>query len=1100
MKSNFKLFSSWLIVSMTGVVIALVLGGAWFYRFQERNFRRRTEEGLQAIARLKADQIAAWRKDQLADAVSLQLHPFLATSILRFMADTSDENKRDLHARFRSLADQHDFSDILLVAPGGKPLFSLVESPEGHCGYLPALTEALRDRKPVFVELHRESPGAPPHISVVVPLYNATGPEPEPFAALVLIMDASKFLYPLVQSWPIPSETAETLLVRQDGDEVLFLNDLRHRPNTALTLRIPLSRTDVPAVMAVLGKEGVFQGKDYRGAEVVSIILPIPGSPWFMVAKIDAAEAFAAWRFRSVPMLGVLFGLVVCTVTTGLVFWQRDKKAQYRALYLSEAALRATVERHSITLKAIGDAVIATDDQGNVELLNPVAEALTGWTEAEARGRPLEEVFRIVNEETGAKAEDPVAKVLREGVVVGLANHTLLIARDGTRRPIADSGAPIRDEAGRVIGVVLVFKDQTRERAAAAKLAERERYYRSLLASLHEGILVIDRDYRVTDINHTALQTLGLTHAEAVGRKCYAISRGLDSPCHEHGERCALLEVFATGLPCNSQHDRVRPDGTRTTIDLLMSPLKNEDGEVTHVIEAARDITERKRVEQERERLLAAIEQAGEAIVITDPGGCIQYVNPAFEKTTGYRRSEVVGQNPRILKSGQQDDAFYRNMWTTISAGRTWQGRLVNRRKDGSLYTESATISAVCDSTGRILNYVAVKRDITERLELEAQFQQAQKMEAVGRLAGGVAHDYNNILSVIIGYCELAMDKVGAQDPLYEDLREIYAAANRSRDITRQLLAFARKETIAPEVLDVNATIENMLKILRKLIGEDIDLAWHPGKVPWPVLMDPSQLDQILANLCVNARDAIADTGRIVIETSTITLDADYCSKHAGFVPGDFALLTVSDDGCGMDRETMDHIFEPFFTTKGVGKGTGLGLATIYGIVKQNNGFINVYSEPGRGTTFRIYLPGHSGEISEKQRSIDEQVIDGNGETVLVVEDEMSILKLAERILSRCNYKVLSAQSPSEALEVAQAHSGEISLLITDVVMPGMNGRELAEQLKKLYPEIKYLFMSGYTANVIAHRGVLEEGLQFIQKPFSTRGLAAKVREALKQG
>ncbi len=425
---------------------------------------------------------------------------------------------------------------------------------------------------------------------------------------------------------------------------------------------------------------------------------------------------------------------------------------------------------------------------------------------------------------------------------------------------------------------------------------------------------------------------------------------------------------------------------------------------------------------------------------------------------------------------------------------------------DGEIGYISVRFFVVKDDQGRTIKTYGANQDITERKQaeaerekLQAQLNQAQKMEAVGRLAGGVAHDYNNILSVIIGYSELAMDKVVAEDPLREDLNEIHSAANRSRDITRQLLAFARKETITPEVLDLNATVETMFNILRKLIGEDIELVWHPGKVPGPVLMDPSQLDQILANLCINARDAIANVGRITIETGTETIDVDYCSEHAEFIPGEFVLLVVSDDGCGMDRETVDHIFEPFFTTKGVGKGTGLGLSTVYGIVKQNNGYINVYSKPGRGTTFRIYLPRHPSDISGKQRSIDEQVINGSGETVLVVEDEMAILKLAERILSRYNYKVLLAKSPSEALEVAQAHSGEISLLLTDVVMPEMNGRELANQLKILCPGIKCLFMSGYTANVIAHRGVFEEGVQFIQKPFSTKGLAAKVRKALEK-
>jgi len=421
-----------------------------------------------------------------------------------------------------------------------------------------------------------------------------------------------------------------------------------------------------------------------------------------------------------------------------------------------------------------------------------------------------------------------------------------------------------------------------------------------------------------------------------------------------------------------------------------------------------------------------------------------------------------------------------------------------HRRADGSIRDVEVFSGWVAIKGKKLLH--SIIHDITEHRKLEEQYRQAQKMEAVGRLAGGVAHDYNNILSVIIGYTELAMAKVGPADPLHDDLEQIYTAAGRSRDITRQLLAFARKELIAPEVIDLNASVQSLLRILRRLIGEDITLAWLPGSGLWPVLMDPSQLDQVLANLCVNARDAIADVGKITIETGTVTFDAAYCAEHAGFVPGDFVLLSVSDDGCGMDRETRDNIFEPFFTTKGIGQGTGLGLATVYGIVKQNNGFINVYSEPGEGTTFRIYLPRHAGDISEKRRQTAEITQKGSGETLLVVEDEISILKMAERILTNLNYTVLTAQTPSAALQLAEARAGEISLLLTDVVMPEMNGRELADKMQSLCPGIKCLYMSGYTANVIAHRGVLDKGFHFIQKPFSIKDLADKVRAALHEG
>ncbi|WP_319405332.1 transporter substrate-binding domain-containing protein [uncultured Desulfosarcina sp.] len=391
----------------------------------------------------------------------------------------------------------------------------------------------------------------------------------------------------------------------------------------------------------------------------------------------------------------------------------------------------------------------------------------------------------------------------------------------------------------------------------------------------------------------------------------------------------------------------------------------------------------------------------------------------------------------------------------------------------------------------------AHKKSERKRGLLEKQLIQAQKMESVGRLAGGVAHDFSNMLSVIIGYTELCIDQVEPEDSLYEDLETILKAAKRSTEITRQLLAFARRQTIAPKVLDLNRTVESMLKMLRRLIGEDIDLSWNPKAGLWPVKMDPSQIDQILANLCVNARDAIADVGKITIETDMVTFDESYCAGHMGFVPGEFVMLAVSDDGCGMDRETQDKIFEPFFTTKGAGKGTGLGLATVYGIVKQNEGFINVYSEPGKGSSFKIYLPKHAGLAVEARALNVEKTPEGHGEKVLVVEDEAMILNLAEKMLLRLGYNVLMAKTPAEALQLAEVHHGDLSLLVTDVVMPEMNGRELAQRLQTLSPKLKCLFMSGYTANVIAHRGILDEDVNFIQKPFSMKDLAIKVRGAL---
>ncbi len=384
-----------------------------------------------------------------------------------------------------------------------------------------------------------------------------------------------------------------------------------------------------------------------------------------------------------------------------------------------------------------------------------------------------------------------------------------------------------------------------------------------------------------------------------------------------------------------------------------------------------------------------------------------------------------------------------------------------------------------------------------QRARLSAQLAQAQKMESVGRLAGGVAHDFNNMLGVILGHTEVALEEVGPGDPMRETLEEIRKAAVHSADLTRQLLAFARRQTVAPRVVDLNATVQGMLSMLQRMIGEDIHLAWEPDAALWPVRVDPSQLDQILFNLCVNARDAIRGVGTLSIRTGNRTLTEAFCAEHPGSSPGDFAMLTVRDDGSGMDTETVSHLFEPFFTTKGIGEGTGLGLATVYGAVKQNHGFIEVRSEPGKGTTFTIYLPRYGTASAPQAAAESAGPLRGGRETILVVEDEEGLLKLTRTVLERQGYTVIASAVPSDALRAAREHAGPIHLLVTDVVMPDMNGRDLAGNLRELHPDLKCLFMSGYPSDVITDEGVLKSGVTFLQKPFSARVLTESIRKAL---
>ena len=394
-------------------------------------------------------------------------------------------------------------------------------------------------------------------------------------------------------------------------------------------------------------------------------------------------------------------------------------------------------------------------------------------------------------------------------------------------------------------------------------------------------------------------------------------------------------------------------------------------------------------------------------------------------------------------------------------------------------------------------NITKRKQAEEENIKLENQLQQAQKMEAIGQLAGGVAHDFNNMLGVILGHTEMAMEAMGPSQPLFADLQEIRKAAQRSAAITRQLLAFARKQTVVLKILNLNETIEGMLNMLRRLIGENINLVWMPGTGLWPVKIDPSQVDQILANLCINARSAITGVGKITVATENSTLDEDYSASHMPTLPGEYLRLTVSDSGCGMDTLTLAHIFEPFFTTKEIGEGTGLGLATVFGVVKQNNGIISVDSEPGKGATFTIYLPRHLGEGGPAPVIHVEKPTRIGKETLLLVEDEPAILKMTTTMLQLLGYRVLAAKTPGEAERLARDFTGTIDMLITDVIMPEMDGRTLAARLLAIKPRLKGLFMSGYTAKIISQHGVLDQGVYFIEKPFTKKELAAKIGEVL---
>jgi len=512
-----------------------------------------------------------------------------------------------------------------------------------------------------------------------------------------------------------------------------------------------------------------------------------------------------------------------------------------------------------------------------------------------------------------------------------------------------------------------------------------------------------------------------------------------------------------------------------------------------------KEIAWRKQVEAERHLLFEAINQADESVVITNRNGKIVFVNPAFERFTGYSKQEVLGKNPRILQSGKHDKTFYKQLWKTILSGKTWRGELINRRKDGTFFTEKASISPVLDDKGKIVNFIAVKHDVTQQRSLEEQLRQAQKMESVGRLAGGIAHDYNNMLQVILCSVQLLL-RNDLEQPIVHRLKQIEKAADRASNITKQLLAFSRKQAVNPKPVNINELLsKEVLSMLERLLGEDIDLRFYPEADPAIIKIDPGQIHQAVTNLAINARDAMPNGGKLTIETQNVTLDEEYCQNHVGATPGNYVMVAVSDNGMGIDEDIMPYIFEPFFTTKEEYRGTGLGLPSVYGIVKQSGGYITVYSDPGEGTTFKLYFPAYEdAKLAPLEDSSQKDLLDENiGLKILLVEDEELVREVTQNLLLSLGHTVLEAEGPEEAIQLAKQEREKIDMLLTDLVMPKMNGPQLSEKIKEIMPNIKILYMSGYTSNIIARHGILENGVNFIQKPFCIRHLSKKIQETI---
>ena len=663
-----------------------------------------------------------------------------------------------------------------------------------------------------------------------------------------------------------------------------------------------------------------------------------------------------------------------------------------------------------------------------------------------------------------------------------------ILRPDGSVRWIWDRGYPVQDEAGLIKSFVGIADDITERR-------ESEEQFRELAIHLHQVLWMIDA-------TETKVFYISPAYERVWGRTCQSLYDKplsfLDAIHPQDRERVASAraEKCQTGQ-YKEEYRILRPDGSVRWIWDRSYPVQDEQGLVKSFVGIAEDITERKACEADQARLAAIVECSEDAIVSMTVDGIVVNWNPGAERLYGYTAEEIIGRPIAVLFTPDHYPEYLKIMEKVRKGERLPAYDTVRRRKDGTAITASVDICPIEVRDGEIVGASKIAHDITRMKQLEEQFRQAQKMQAVGRLAGGVAHDFNNLLTIISGYSEMLLNAVPPDDPKRGKLTEIKKAGERAAALTRQLLAFSRKQVLEPKVLDLNAVVANCEKMLQRLVGEDVDLVAVLDPALGRVKTDPGQIEQVLMNLVVNARDAMPQGGKLTIETANAVLDQTYCRSHAGVKPGRYIMLAVSDTGCGMDEQTKAHIFEPFFTTKEEGRGTGLGLAMVYGFIKQSEGHVYVYSEPGLGSTFKIYLlEVEAVQLSGQLPATIETTPQGS-ETILLVEDAAEVRSLTRQVLQTCGYTVLEAAHGGEAIRLAEKQPGPVHLLVSDVVMPEMGGRRLAERIVVLKPGIKVLYLSGYTTDAVVRHGVLESETAFLQKPFTPSALARKVREVL---
>ncbi|MCE5194460.1 MAG: PAS domain S-box protein [Nitrospiraceae bacterium] len=960
----------YLLIVFTILIVIIITGGYFYYTYQKEKIKDSREDQLLAIADLKVSEINSWRREIINYGEIISRTPFIALYIDKFLnqgAETSAEN--EILEWLHSIKEQYKFMSVMLVDIKGNVKFSTESKIIGsHAKQL--IKKSIHTNNVLLSDFHKITEIEHIHLDLAVPLLKSAQGEKVASGVLLVRVDPYDFLYPLIQSWPTQSDTAETLLVRREGDNVLFLNELRHKTDTALNLKKPITKTELPAVQAVLGETGIIEGRDYRDASVLAAIRPVPETPWFLVAKVDTEEIYAPIRDRAWDTVFFMLLLIAASGLAVISWWKQKNAEHYRQEYETEL-------RHQIMKKK--------------------DECLTKY-----------------------------------------ANDIIMLA---------------------------------------------------------------DSDLTIVDANDRALQVYGYTYEEMLSLK--ALDLRTEDVRQEVYEKIKESEG-TDGLIYETLHKK--KDGTVFPIEVSNRVIDIEGNKFFLAI--IRDITERKESEKrakeisiERDNLLLRLQLILERMpvgcIINDKDFNIIYWSPAAEKIFGFTKEEILGKSPFSLFIPLSVKEYVENIRTRMKSGDlTAHGFNENITKDGRTIWCEWYNTPLRDPDGNFTGYMSMVVDATEKRKIEEQLLHSQKLDAIGQLAGGVAHDFNNILTAIIGYASITDMKMQDNDPLKENIKHIIESSRKASSLVKNLLVFGRKQTMSVNNVDINQIIKDIEKLFPMMIGEDIEFKTFLAEKKLIVKADETQIEQVLINLATNAKDAMPNGGNLTITTDVFNVDDEFVRMYNFWEKGLYARITFSDSGAGIDEKIKERIFEPFFTTKEVGKGTGLGLSIAYGIVKQHNGHINVYSHLGEGTTFKIYLPLVQGDEKEERAQMTEEPIGGT-ETILVIEDEKDVRVVTKTILEAYGYKVIEAADGEDALVKFKDNIGVIDMIICDLIMPKMNGKEVFEKINNIRPGIKALFVSGYSENIMLKKGNFEQGLNFASKPILPVELLKKVREIL---